>query len=443
MRNGLNNALVLLIMTANSPAHTESLEKLKSSPVTASKCFSLAQSQFNQGNLDQAKISATQAIKLSPGEERFYIMLFTILEKQNNWQEAVSVAESALNLMPDRKTLQFQRGLALLHIGRYLDAVSTFNPLVDSPLPCGQAALVARGICYRKLGKNFLALRDLERCIARNPNNESALAELALNYWLRNEIRLAAKYFVSASNKVKQTPELFYPAGDALVRTGNFAKGIDFLSLAISANPRNADALIDRGFAYNRLKKYKESIADLNSALAIDHSLLARLLKEDSLTQLLGRRTVTDVSVKNKDINIPRAELEFRYGECYFYQQKYLLAINYFGRSLALHQNNAVRIALADSYMFSHQPKLAIKEYGRALQVLRGNTPLHLRIGECLESMGDYKNAIRYFKYVTVEAPETVHGFLAIARAYARLGKRDLAIARYNHAIGLSPWNAD
>ncbi len=50
----------------------------------------------------------------------------------------------------------------------------------------------------------------------------------------------------------------------------NYTKAIEYYTKAISIDPNDAEAYINRGVAYTNLRKYEEAISDYTKAISID-----------------------------------------------------------------------------------------------------------------------------------------------------------------------------
>jgi len=60
-----------------------------------------------------------------------------------------------------------------------------------------------------------------------------------------------------------------YYKGSARLQQGDFKGAVDALTKAITKDPTNFGAFLNRGVAYDNLKQYDKALADYNSAIAI------------------------------------------------------------------------------------------------------------------------------------------------------------------------------
>ena len=134
-------------------------------------------------------------------------------------------------------------GQMALQSGRFDDAIEIFSHLI-AIAPTAESYYL-RGTAYQAKHRYRLAITDLDKAVALDPNN----------------------------------PTFRMQKGLSLLSAGNFAKAIPDFAAVLSVEPGNAGALIGRARALFHLNRHKEALGDLDAAIAQerDNALLYRL----------------------------------------------------------------------------------------------------------------------------------------------------------------------
>lgn len=178
----------------------------------------LGKVQVAEGSADQALATYKQSIKDNPREISFYILAGELYEGQNNWDQAKSMYQQALNLQPDNPLASNNLAYVILQQGGNVDvalamAQTARRGMPDSPnaadtlgwayyqkgvyhsaIDLFQEALRLNekrggaedptvhyhlGLAYQKSNQPALARQQLERVLKINPNNADARKALS------------------------------------------------------------------------------------------------------------------------------------------------------------------------------------------------------------------------------------------------------------------------
>lgn len=157
----------------------------------------------------------------------------------------------------------------------------------------------------------------------------------------------------------------------------------------VKANPRDAEAYTNLGFAYFRLGKNEEAIKELRKAIKLDpksatpHYYLALLYQaQGNIEKAIGELNLV---VK---LN-PRHELAyFCLGKIYFDRKEYDKAVEAFKKSIEISPVTAdTHYYLGMTYEMMGYKELAIKEYQEVLKYL----PDHEKAGQALRRLREGK----------------------------------------------------
>src|SRR3974390_298387 len=91
------------------------------------------------------------------------------------------------------------------------------------------------------------------------------------------------------------------------------------------------------------------------------------------------------------------------------------------------------------AYARNQQPKEALEDFNRAIQLFPENAAVYNNRGNLLLALGAAREAIKDFDRALVLAPGYAAAYSNRAGAYLRLGQIDRAIAGYSKAVALTP----
>ncbi len=182
----------------------------------------------------------------------------TKLEK-SDFKEAINDFTIAFKLDSGLTEALLYRGIALTHFSvisktekRYEEAISDFSKAIEMK-PNYAEAYCKRGITYSIIGKTENALADFIKAVEIKPDYTEAYYEIGLG---------------------------FLNTGDAETAATEFSKALDI-------EKNYYPALIGRSSAYIKLSRYKESLADINSAIELKN-YLADYIKRAEIKELLN-----------------------------------------------------------------------------------------------------------------------------------------------------------
>ena len=91
----------------------------------------------------------------------------------------------------------FQRGVELMHAGRFVDAIQSFSALIDMA-PDFTEAWNKRATAYYLVGEDERSIADCEQVLAREPNHFGALSGYGLLMLRKHDLERALGYFERA-----------------------------------------------------------------------------------------------------------------------------------------------------------------------------------------------------------------------------------------------------
>ncbi len=324
------------------------------------------------GRYREALARFEAALALQPQRVTALIWSATALRALDRSEEALARASTALAQQPTAEAY-FQQAAALRDLGRFSDAVASFDQAIVLE-PNYVEAHTSRGIALRQLERNAEALASFERALALRP----AAAELHNN------------------------------RGNMLRRLQRLPEALASFERAIALQPGVATAYNNRGLVLQALRRYEEAAASCERAIALQpdyadaHNNLgiqqyelgqpaAALASWRRALQLRPRMDGVHGNLSNalRDLERPEealAESELGIGE------DPASAVNHCNRGNALFDLGCIAEALA-SYdrAIALDPRYALAHFNKGLcLLLSGEFAQGLRLYEWRKRLGSY-----------------------------------------------------
>ena len=287
---------------------------------SATEYAMLATLSKNDGEYVEAIEYYDEAIRLDATKPQFYIDLIELLVRTGQPERALTEAEEVTELAPDNDQVWMAIAAAYIVNGDRLRDIGDIN---GANLQFAQAVQAA------------------DAAIDLNPNNATALAYKAgglvfqENPELYEQARIAADeaIFLEPSNPIAR-----YYMAEVFTLQGFYDAAREQYQLGIQADWSFVDLHI--GLAYNFFagSRVPEAILSFKEAIEIDPDNAAAY---DGLAHMylqLGQDVQAEENaLKSVELNPNVARAHGRLGEAYFRQNKYTLAIEEFGKAVALY----------------------------------------------------------------------------------------------------------
>lgn len=202
----------------------------------------------NSGNPQKAVEAFTNAIKLNPNNEKFYVFRGNASGEAGNNNQAVKDIAKAIKLNPKYAKAYVSRGNAYLRLGSYQQAVKDYSMAVKLS-PKHEEAYCYRGVAYGALGKEQQALEDFSRAIKLNPEYEKA----------------------------------YFYRGLAYAESENYHKALEDFNKAVELNPGDSEAYFNRGRVYGLLGDTYKAVEDIRKAARLGDKAAQNFLKTQKI----------------------------------------------------------------------------------------------------------------------------------------------------------------
>jgi tetratricopeptide (TPR) repeat protein len=266
------------------------------------------------GDSIKAKADLQEALNLNPKDFEAYFTLGTVYLREEDYQEAVSQFDLAIQNFVPPPGLEGQplaqahltKAVTLIELGKtakeeqakkaaYQAAADEcellFKQLDEkSPSTAGPraATLFSLGIAQRLLGELDKAIASLSAAIAINPELGEAVFRRGICFHLVGEDKMAISDFKHAANIMFDDPRASLWEGFLYSKIGDYHEAIRAFGNALAASDRYTPAYVNRGLAYMMLGKYQQAIDDFNEAIRLEPTQSSHYFKRGVAYAELG-----------------------------------------------------------------------------------------------------------------------------------------------------------
>ena len=186
----------------------------------------------------------------------------------------------------------------------------------------------------------------------------------------------------------------------------NHPSSVTYLSDAISLNPENQFAYLNRGDAYYCLKQYEKAIEDYNKTIELDpENVIA-----------YGRR-----------------------GDAYGRLKQYESAIMNYAKAIDLDSEYAPAYNNRANILFTtSQYEKAIEDYSKTIELDPGNDTVYSNRGLAYSGLEQYEKAAADYNKAIELAPEDAYHYVYLSKIDIFTGNYDSALASITKALALS-----
>jgi len=296
-------------------------------------------------------------------------------EELDSAHHAVAQAVFLKRLAPDRAEPYILQGQIYAVLGEYDKALKELNKAVEIN-PQNDFAHVRLALLFSSQGKVDEALKEIERAISLQPNSKWGwlwkgvihaehqknwdLARPAYRKALEIDPRFDLAWYNLAWTYIKEEP-------------ANYDKAREFFDKALRINPNYKEAYYGLGMVYGYQNKYDISKIYLDKALALDDKFLT----------------------------------------------------GYKWRGIILGE-------MGDN-------KKALEDFSRAISISPGNAELYIRRAKAFEKLDEFDEAIMDLQFASDIEPSNKRIWLYLGNVFEKVGEKKKAIEFYSKAISLDP----
>ncbi len=240
-------------------------DTVRKSPRKARSYHSRGLAHQDAGNIAQALSDFRKAIEIDPV---YVALLYDNRAKmslnEGNFDRVLADAQKAIEINPEDAIAHNCRGLAYLNKGKIEEAFSDFSRAIELD-PGFAAAYNNRGRVYQGRGEPEAALRDFDKALELMPRLGAAQVHRAELVKILNGIARAGKAIENAPGDA----DAYSYRGYAYMKIEKNAQALADLSKAIALRPDDALAHNNRAVVYFKMGEYAASRQDLERARAL------------------------------------------------------------------------------------------------------------------------------------------------------------------------------
>jgi tetratricopeptide (TPR) repeat protein len=200
-------------------------------------------------DFDKAIEDFTRVIALEPRSAHAFADRAGMHRLKGEHERAINDYTQAIQIDPAFTEAILNRGITLAGTSRCTDAIADFTRAIDlSKTGTGTSmALVDRGLCHEKAGRDDLALADYSAHIALEPRSQYGLELRGALYFRARQYDRALADFAQALVVNPSAPAALYGRGLVKVATGDARGGREDIEVATAMRPRVVEQMAERG----------------------------------------------------------------------------------------------------------------------------------------------------------------------------------------------------
>ena len=183
--------------------------------------------------------------------------------RMGNYDEAETHLDMAVHLDPNNYKAWYNKGVLHMRQGHAMEALDAYNKCIS--LKEYTKAYFSRAMLYEGTGKPELALPDIERVLAEQPQNARAYYIKADCLEQQGNVSGALENYNKAIAFEDTEPLFYIRRGLALAKTNQATPALNDLNKAVALKPDDGEAYYFRGLIKSRTNQ--EPCSDLHNAL--------------------------------------------------------------------------------------------------------------------------------------------------------------------------------
>ncbi len=214
----------------------------------------------------------------------------------------------------------------------------------------------------------------------------------------------------------------------------NYYEALKDLDTYILLRPKNPLAFIQRGYAYRKLNRDKESLEDYNRAIRLNDKNPDAYLERAYVKMKLDDN---DAALKDLDkatlLKPDFADAFYVHGNIQYGNGDYSKAILDFDKALKANPQHLQALDLrAAAKQFSHQYAEAIADFNQVQKLHPKEFTSHFNRGECYQHLGKHREAIVDFDALLKKNDDNAEAYLHRGISKQILGQKDAAMKDLN-----------
>ena len=229
----------------------------------------LAIAQLEQGNFDQALMSARRATRQHRNDGSLYLIVALAHLGREQTKQAFAALEQAVLHEPDNEQIHATLRQVFLQEGRFDVALQVYQTFLDQH-PESHAGQAGLGWAHLRLGNQDQGVSLLEQAIASGDSSVFARIQLSRIYGERDSLEQATRLLTEAVDIDPDSERLLLALGESHLRQGDSTAAGPFLHRALSGSEQPDRVATHIAQLYYAVGLRQKAIEFYEMAVAID-----------------------------------------------------------------------------------------------------------------------------------------------------------------------------
>jgi len=299
--------------------------------------------------------------------------------------------------------------------------------------------LIQNGVEFANKNENEKAVKEFQKALKIDPENEEAMYNLACTYSDMGEYLKSYELFKTIINKNPKNINAFNNLALMYARQGKYNDALYIYEKGIEHNPDAALLYNNRGNIYFEIGNYVEALKNFKKASDLD-PIYSERLYHLGISNYLKEESVIDDAIKNLEQlakkNMHKAKDIHDLGVAYMERRMYDKAIESFSKAITIDPNYlSAFINLGFAYQYKEDYVKAIQAFEKAIILNPRSAKLYNTIGLLYDKMGKPDTAVIAYKKAVNLDPTYKNSHYMLGQLYQNRGNFDKAIAEFTKHI--------
>ncbi len=252
-------ALHLLLLGRDNDALTMLIRIADSDKEHSASRYEIARIYFRKRDYDTAQEYIRQAIKISPHNKWYNLLLIDIYEKTGNYKSIIPVYRGLIKANTNDMALYIGLSNTYVHLNNLDDAIAVLDELEKNTGVSNHISLRKHQI-YLLFGKITSALKELKKLSDNFPSEITYHITIAEHYFQMGNYNEALKYYGKALEQDSSNYETILAMAECYMRTGNNSKAMKLFDILFDLPDVNIDIKIQVILHYYDLSAFDTSL---------------------------------------------------------------------------------------------------------------------------------------------------------------------------------------
>lgn len=381
-----------------------------------------------------------KVISLDPKDADVFYRLCSLANDQGKYSNAVSFANSCLQLNPNHINVYLEKGYAHRMLQQLDDSIACYKKALELDPKNETAARNLEAIHQYEENET-----ELLKLVDQNPSDANSFFELGVLSNNKQKYREAIDYFIKALEIKPGNTEALLELAYAYYQLKETGKAIESYKKIIEINPKDAAAYLSLGKVYDSLGQFEEATRYLEKAVELDAS------DQDSLYRLgliandkQEYEKAIDFFDRTLKIKPDHTNALIEKGYALYTSSHFEEALDCYKNILTYEPNNAkAYYGLGISYNMMANYEEAYVQLLKAVELNPTYSDAYYGLGLLADQKKDYAKAISYFEHCIAIEPGKTEPYDYLAYYSMQVKDYETAARYYKHLVQLNPQHAN